>query len=106
MHSGSDQTRRPRHNPPTRPLCYRGNTPQEPRMTSSAARIVLGLGLASVASVAMGADQGLDREVRQSEPSQKSVAALTSTTAKQMDTLVDEFTFNRLGDESQAKSLN
>src|SRR3954471_7853614 len=72
-------------------------------MTSPTHRVIIGLGLASIA---LGADQGIDRAVRQQESSQKSVAALTTTTAKQMDVLVDEYTFNRLGDESQAQSLS
>ena len=51
-------------------------------------------------------DPGPTRAVRSEEGRQKGVTTLTSTTARELTGLIDEYQFNGMGDAAQLKSLD
>jgi hypothetical protein len=71
---------------------------------SSALRSIL---CAGIAAVAFAADQapGVDRELRQQEASQKTLAGQAATAAQQLDELAEEYASNKVGDAKQAQTL-
>jgi hypothetical protein len=62
---------------------------------------------AGLAASASAADQvpGVERELRQQESAQKTVANQAATAARQLDELADEYASNRIGDPRQAQTL-
>ncbi len=67
--------------------------------------VLAGIALASAAGAA-DTDQAIDHEVRNQESGEKSLGALTASTAKQIDALVDEYSYNQVCDGTQATVLH